>query len=49
MHRCKNTIARIGSGAKPTTYIHESQMNTYVNAPVQNTIARMISGAKPTT
>jgi hypothetical protein len=48
MHWCKNSIARIICDAKPTTYIHESQINTYVNASGKNTIARMISGAKPT-
>jgi hypothetical protein len=37
------------SGAKPTTYIHKSQMNTYLNTPGKNTIARMICGAKPIT
>jgi hypothetical protein len=42
-------MAGIISGAKPTTYVHESQMNTYVIAPVQNTNARMIICAKPTT
>jgi hypothetical protein len=35
MHQCKNTIAKMISGAKPTTYMHESQMNTYDNAPRQ--------------
>jgi hypothetical protein len=49
MHRFENIIARMISGAKPTTYIHESQMNTDDSAPVQNTIARMISTAKPIT
>jgi transcriptional regulatory protein LevR len=42
-------MERMISGAKPTTYIHETQMNTENNAPVKNMIARMISGAKPTT
>jgi hypothetical protein len=35
MHRGKNSIARMISGAKPTTYIHESQMNKDDNTPGQ--------------
>jgi hypothetical protein len=35
MHWCKNTIARMISRAKPTTYMNESEMNTYDNAPGQ--------------
>jgi hypothetical protein len=31
----QNTIARMINGAKPTMYIHESQMNTDDSAPVQ--------------
>jgi hypothetical protein len=31
----KNTISRIISGSKPTTHIHESQMNTFDNAQGQ--------------
>jgi hypothetical protein len=33
MHRGKSTISRIISGAKPTMYIHESQMDTDDKAP----------------
>jgi hypothetical protein len=35
MHRGKNMNSRMKSGAKPTTYIHESQMNAENNAPGQ--------------
>jgi hypothetical protein len=31
-HRGKNSISRMVSGSKPTTYIPESQMNTFDNA-----------------
>jgi hypothetical protein len=37
------------SEVKPTTYIHEFQLNTDDNAPGQNTISKMIRGTKPTT
>jgi hypothetical protein len=39
MHRCKNTIARMISRAKPTTYIHESPLmpfESYEEVPMQN-------------